>query len=232
MQGEFFMNEELKAPTKAHASCLLLIDTSSSMAGEKLDSVNDGIRIFLEQLNCDEKARDTVDVAIVTFDSTVTVIQEFMPASSVSTPPVLQANGLTSMGEGLEKAIEMVINRKNLYATEGVESYIPWIVMFTDGAPTDDISRAKQRLDNENAKSSSGRGRIHLWALAVKGADVSILNQLTKRVLYITDRDYTKIFDWTRKSMAIISASQVGEIPQFESFEGTGAQTNFPCGWE
>ena len=103
--------------------------------------------------------------------------------------------------------------------------------MFTDGAPTDDISRAKQRLDNENAKGSSGRGRIHLWALAVKGADVSILNQLTKRVLYITDKDYTKIFDWTRKSMAIISASQVGGIPQLESLEGTGAQINLPSDW-
>lgn len=225
------MSEELKAKTRAHATCLLLIDTSGSMAGERLDSVNEGIKVFFEQLNNDDRARDIVDVAIVTFDSSVSVVQPFMPVSSVQEPPVLQPGGTTSMGAGLDKAIDLVLERKNLYASEGVESFIPWIVMFTDGGPTDSIDFAKQRLDAENAKSLSGRGRIHLWALAVQGADVDVLQSLTKRVLYVVDKDYTKIFDWTRKSMAIVSASQPGEIPQLESFDGTGAQTNCPSDW-
>lgn len=222
---------ELKAVSRQHAQCLLLIDTSSSMSGDKINSVNEGIKVFFEQLNNDEQARDVVDVAIVTFDSNVTIVQEYMPVSSIDTPPVLSVNGLTSMGKGLEKAIDMVIERKNLYLEEGVESYIPWIVMFTDGEPTDDITIAKQRLEQENANSVSGRGRIQLWALAVKGANVEVLKSLTKRVLYVTDSDYTKIFDWTRKSLAIVSASKPGELPQFDSFEGTGAQTNCPSDW-
>lgn len=222
---------ELRAETKPHATCLILVDTSGSMFGERIDSVNRGIKTFLEQLNNDERSRDTVDVAIVKFDSTVSVVQEFMPASAVKELPSLSSGGATAMGQGLEKAIDMVLERKNLYNSQGIESYIPWIVMFTDGEPTDDILRAKQRLDAENAKSSSGRGRIQLWALAVEGADYDTLKSLTKRVLYVTENDYTKIFDWTRKSLAIISVSRVGEVPDLPSLEGTGAQTNLPSDW-
>lgn len=225
------MSEFFKAPSRDHASCLLLIDTSGSMTGEKINSVNNGIRVFFEQLKNDEKARDTVDVAIVTFDSSVSVVQEFMPASSVEVAPILHTGGLTSMGAGLQKAIDMVLERKNFYQSIGVDSFIPWIVMFTDGEPTDSILEAKQRLDAENAKSTSGRGRIQLWALAVQGADVNTLNSLTKRVLYVTDNDYTKIFDWTRKSLAIISDSKPSEIPELPSLEGTGAQVNLPSDW-
>lgn len=227
------MNNEdtILVPQSAHATCLILVDTSGSMGGERIKSVNDGLRQFYQQLLADEQAKDIIDVAVVSFNDSVEVIQEFMPVSLVTEIPELTATGLTAMGKGLETAIEMVLERKRIYDMEGIESFIPWIVMFTDGAPTDDISVAKQRLDAENAKSNSGRGRIQLWTLAVEGASIDTLQSLTPRNLWITGNDYSKIFDWTRKSLAVISQSKPGDRPVLPNLEGTGAQTNIPSDW-
>jgi uncharacterized protein YegL len=56
-------------------ACVLLLDTSGSMAGEKIDALNEGIRTFKEELQGDPLASRRVEVAIVTFDSQVQVVQ-------------------------------------------------------------------------------------------------------------------------------------------------------------
>ena len=221
--------DKIMAKQEGHASCLIMVDTSGSMYGDKIASVNAGISTFLEQLKADKRARETVDIAVISFGGSVNVVQEFSPAALIDSIPSLSADGGTPMGEALDRAITMVLDRKHLYDAKGVQSFIPWIVMFTDGEPTDDITFAKQRLDAENAKSTSGKGRIQLWTLAVQGANVALLQSLTKRNLYITDSDYTKIFDWTRKSLALVSASKPGDQVQLTPVEG--AQTNIPTDW-
>ena len=244
-------SDKIMAKQEAHASCLIIVDTSGAM-GDKIASINAGISTFLEQLKADKKARETVDIAVISFGGSVNVVQEFSPAALIDSIPPLSADVGTPMGEALDKAITMVLERKYMYQTNGVESFIPQVVMFTASEPTDDIMFAKQRLNAENAKSTSGKGRIHLWTFAVQGADVSLLQSLTKRNLYATDSDYTKIFDWARKSLGLVSYSYRGqtfgdtqpqklpevwlrpETSQRDQVQLTpveGAQTGVPADW-
>ena len=61
--AEFADNPEPRCP------CLLLVDTSGSMKGERIDSLNEGLRTFRRELLRDGLAARRVEVAVVTFDS-------------------------------------------------------------------------------------------------------------------------------------------------------------------
>jgi Uncharacterized protein encoded in toxicity protection region of plasmid R478, contains von Willebrand factor (vWF) domain, COG4245 len=116
-------------------ACVLLLDTSGSMAGEKIDALNEGIRTFKEELQGDPLASRRVEVAIVTFDSQVQVVQDFVTVDAFE-PPLLGASGQTAMGTGILRALELVRERKAVYKRNGIAYYRPWIFMITDGEPT------------------------------------------------------------------------------------------------
>ena len=54
--------------------------------------------------------------------------------------PVLRASGMTPMGEGIRYALEEVRQRCHLYHQMGIECFKPFVMMITDGIPTDDVS--------------------------------------------------------------------------------------------
>jgi uncharacterized protein YegL len=60
--------------------CILLLDVSGSMFGAPINALNEGLRIFRDELNKDGLAKKRVDIAIVTFESTVKVVQDFVTA--------------------------------------------------------------------------------------------------------------------------------------------------------
>ena len=60
--------------------------------------------------------------------------------------PTLIASGSTPMGEALERAIDRVAARKRRYKEAGVQYYRPWLLLITDGAPTDDWQSAAQSV--------------------------------------------------------------------------------------
>lgn len=190
-----------------HMACLFLVDTSGSMAGDPISELNAGLNRFKQEVCEDATTREVLDVAIVSFNHEVQVVQEFTPVEYMM-PVNLVANGGTNMGAALRQAIQMVDDRYRFYRRAGSEPYCPWIVMITDGYPTDSIAGLPeefQRLDDE--------GKMRLWSLAVSGADTKILNQLGhgKRVLVLRDYDFSKFFDWVNKSMRSISVSSPGE---------------------
>ena len=81
---EFAENPEPRCP------CVLLLDTSSSMQGAPIDALNQGLRTFKDELMTDPLASRRVEVAVVTFDSEVRVIQDFVTADQFQ-PPTLAA---------------------------------------------------------------------------------------------------------------------------------------------
>jgi len=222
-KGGITMSEELMqrkyddAPaiinaSEHHMACLFLVDTSGSMAGEPIQELNEGLRRFKEQVCEDKTTREVLDVAVVEFNSNVRVVQPFVPVEYMENMNLV-ANGGTSMGAGLRTAIDMIDERYRFYRNTGSEPYCPWIVMITDGYPTDSIEGLQEeilRLDEES--------KLRLWSLAVEGADTNQLNQLChgKRVLVLKDYDFTKFFDWVNKSMRHISVSSPGVKPAAE----------------
>lgn len=196
------------SPNEPHLACVLLVDTSSSM-GESgaIHSLNEGIARFKEQLSKDGMAKRRVDVAIIEFNSIVTLVQDFSPVFRLKDIK-LTANGMTAMGEAIEFAIDKVKERNNLYAEMGTPCFKPWIFMITDGLPTDNIENAIKKVQEEEAK---GRfGKLRFIVLGVGNYDRNTMFQITNRVLEMKDIDFSKTFDWMAESMIEISVSRVG----------------------
>ena len=96
---EFADNPEPRCP------CLLLLDTSSSMRGEKIAQLNAGLGMFSEQLRADSMAAKRVEVGVMTFGP-VRVLKPFTTADAFR-PPVLEASGGTPMGEAIVRAVNL-----------------------------------------------------------------------------------------------------------------------------
>ena len=78
----------------------MLTDVSSSMYGEKIGKLNEGLITFAEELKSDQLASIRTEIAIITFSSTVEKAQDFVTADQFN-PPTLVANGTTMMSEGI-----------------------------------------------------------------------------------------------------------------------------------
>ena len=102
---EFAENPETRCP------CVLLLDTSGSMDGEKITALNRGLKTFQRALQRDELAAQRVEVGIVTFGP-VHVAQEFMSAQQFEAPSLI-AQHATPMGQAVEKAIQMIEEKRS-----------------------------------------------------------------------------------------------------------------------
>ena len=206
---EFEHNPDPRCP------CVLLLDTSGSMAGAPIEALNRGISIFYEDVRKDDLASQRVEVAIVTFgNGGVQKVQDFTTlgdrgevAESVE-PPILLAGGNTPMGSAINPGFEMLRQRKDSYNKNGVPSYRPWMLLITDGVPTDYWQAATQHVHQE--EQSKG---VIFFAIGVgEEADMQILSQISVRPpLMLQGLKFKELFLWLSRSTKNVSASKPGD---------------------
>jgi uncharacterized protein YegL len=192
-------------------ACVLLLDTSGSMNGAPIEELNRAMAEFKNALSKDAQASARVEVAVVTFgEGGVAIVQDFVSAGDFQ-PPMLQAGGITPLGDGLNQALDLVADRKATYKANAVDYYRPWIILITDGAPTDDgvWQGAAARLKMEESRKG-----VLCWCFGVDSAEASVLKQIAPERAYLL-REYTgsfgKIFRWVSSSMARVSQSTPGD---------------------
>jgi uncharacterized protein YegL len=200
------LNPEFALNPDPRCACVLLIDTSGSMNGTPINELNMGLQTFQKDLAEDSLASRRVEIAIVTFgDGGVTKIQDFVTADQF-TPPELGTSGQTPMGEAIHLALDLVEARKNEYKQNGISYYQPWVLLITDGAPTDDWRSAAQRVQSEtNAR------RVTFFAVGVRNADMNVLTQITTRALKLDGLKFNELFVWLSQSQKKVSGSKPGD---------------------
>lgn len=196
---EFAENPEPRCP------CVLLLDTSSSMQGESIRQLNEGIKGFKEELMADSMAVKRIEIAVVTFGP-VKVESDFQTAD-IFEPPLLKTNEKTPMGSAIEKAIDMINFRKDTYRQNGISYYRPWIFMITDGEPTDNCTNAA-RLIREGEDSRA----FMFFAVGVDRANMKTLGRISVREpLKLKGLRFKELFSWLSNSLGSVSRSVPGE---------------------
>lgn len=211
---EFAENPEPRVP------CVLLVDTSTSMSGPRLDELNAGLELYRDELLADPLAAKRVEVALVTFGGRVTRLVEFVTASEFD-PPRLQAIGGTPMGEAISTALDMIEERKSSYRENGVAYYRPWAFMITDGEPNDHWKPVVSRVHAGEANKS-----VSFFAVGVEGANMEVLREIcVRQPLWLQGMKFRELFSWLSNSQQAVSRSSPGdEVPLQDPTVG-------PQGW-
>lgn len=200
--------------------CVLLLDTSYSMKGEKMRRLNQGFAAFRRDILANPMASQSVELCVVSFGP-VQVRSDFSLLTEINDLR-FTADGCTPMKEALELAMLKVNQRKQSYVQHGISYYRPWIFLLTDGAPTDD----------RGLPSDSYRSLIHPLELAAQeqkftlftvGIDVDargrdVLNDLSRpfkgRCLDLDNLRFEEMFLWLSGSLSRVSQSTPGEQVQ------------------
>lgn len=200
-----FSSAEFADNPEPRCACVLLLDTSGSMSGSPIAQLNAGLRQFKDELSSDALAAKRVEIAVISFGP-VTVVSDF-ETPDVFSPPTLSASGDTPMGSAIEKALDLVESRKNLYRGNGISYYRPWLFLITDGSPTDSWSSAARRIKDDEALK-----RLKFLAVGVEGADMDTLRKISvSEPLHLKKLDFKEMFSWLSNSLRSVSQSSPGE---------------------
>ncbi len=181
-----------------------VLDVSESMAGENLQKMEDGMALLMHSLRTDPHALESVYLSVIAFAG---IAQTIVPLVDVVSfyPPKLPIGSGTSLGAALQELIKQIDSSIVTTTPEQKGDWKPFVYLFTDGKPTDNVDAAILTWQKNYAK------KVNLIAVAFgKYADLAVLRRLTDTVLVFEDAqkdDFRKFVQWVTASVVIQSKS-------------------------
>ena len=161
----------------------LLIDTSGSMRGEPIQSVNTGLQTIMATLRQDPYASELVHMGILTFDRQVRKVQELCKVGELQLTEIHCAqSGPTMMGAALKELLKSI--QEEQFQMEEQEDWSPLLFLMTDGKPSD-LLEFKQAVP---LVKQAGFGKIVACAAGPKACP-DFLEELTDNVVTLDTLD-------------------------------------------
>lgn len=245
------MEDLLDNPTPRIPICLCL-DTSSSMlritGGETVDTgrtvfqdgkewtiveggvtaleeLQEGVNLFYQAIADDEVAKYGAEICIVTFDSSAKTLVNYATIDIQPTPPSLEADGETALGEGVNLALDLLESRKNEYKDAGVDYYQPWLVLMTDGEP----NGAAAELERSIARTVQlvNDRKLTVFPIGIgpeAGMEVLAKFSPKRAPLRLKGMNFKAFFEWLSQSVSVVSQSMPGDAIRLdvEGIKGWG----------
>ena len=126
---------------------IFLVDTSGSMDGAKIASLNTAVREALNDVGEISKNNSDaqIKVAVLEFSNGVQWMYPQPIESESFKWQDLTANGLTSLGAAYSELNEK-LSKSQGFMTEPTGSRAPAMILITDGMPTDDYKHSLTKL--------------------------------------------------------------------------------------
>lgn len=189
----------------------IVIDTSGSMNGEPIASVNVGLQAMVHALRQDPHALDSVHLSLITFDNEVKEIFSLTPLDQVQIPEITcPKSGATNLGAALELTINSIEKNVQRSSADHKGDWRPMMFLMTDGAPSDTACFNAMVTKIRNGQF----GKIIACAAGPKAKE-EFLKQITDTVVSLDTTDsaaFANFFKWVSASV--------------EQTSGAGASTN------
>lgn len=183
----------------------LLLDTSGSMRGEPIESVNVGLRSMLASLRQNPYALESVYLSIITFDSTVQEVLPLTALTQLQLPEIVCPNsGATFLGEALEFVCDRLQRDLVKADAEQAGDWRPLLFIMTDGKPSDTLAYEEAIPRVKSAPFAA--------VIACAAGPKSVpdqLKELTNQVVSLDTMDsatFASFFQWV--SAAVVSGGQ------------------------
>lgn len=204
------IDAELQINGAQRSPCVLLLDTSTSMKNfGRIDSLNAALKQFEQKIKTDETISQQVLLNVISFGGKVCAGDDWVSAASFKAP-VLEADGMTPMGEAMTVALAAVEDIRGKLRAEGIPYTKPWIFLVSDGAPND---QGWQQAAAESRGQAEAR-KVVVWPIAVPPeADAAALQLFAARnmnVYAIDESDFHEFFSWLFTSLGAVSRSRSG----------------------
>ena len=184
-------------------ACMLMLDTSASMFGAPIRELNAGVQAFISAIQEDDMAACSVELGVITAGGKVTEQLPFTTGMNISQSRQFIASGLTPLGEAMELALDRLEERTESYRKAGVAYYQPWLVVISDGVPTDQWQGVSVR-----ARTLAQQRKLVVMPVGVEEADLEALSAFSTRPAKRLDGlKFREFFLWLSASMSRVSAS-------------------------
>ena len=183
-----------------------LIDTSGSMLGSKIGSVNDAIENVLPIIGeiSDENPDAEINVAALEFSTGTRWLYDEPKDAKEFIWQQVEAEGLTSLGEACEE-LNKKLSRTGGFMSSPSGCYAPAIILLSDGGPTDNFDKGLKLLQG----NSWFKNAIKIAIAIGDDADKEVLRQFTdaqEAVITVHNIEALK----TMIRIIAITSSQIG----------------------
>ena len=186
---EFTVSEARPLPV------ILLLDSSGSMEGDKINILNAAVREMLQSFASEDDISAAIHVGVIQFGRTVGWHQPLLPVEDVINQwSDLTASGKTPLGQALT-LLQDSLEDRNIVSPR---AYRPTIVLVSDGKPTDDWGGPMAELLASPRASKAARFAMGIGA----DADSVILSQIIN----------------TASGSRVFEAHEAGRIQKFFRF--------------
>ena len=190
----------------------------------RLDELKSGVELFYNAIRDDETALYSAEICIVTYDSEARCVQDFTTLENRAVDvPEMHADGGTSMGEGVNLALDLLEKRKAQYKEAGTDYYQPWLVLMTDGQPNGDFEELRRAINR--AVDMQNNKKLILFPIGIGDeAGMETLKEFSPKrpPLRLKGLKFKEFFEWLSQSVSTTSTSRPGETLPLGNTDGWG----------
>ena len=182
-----------------------VVDTSGSMHGSKIGTVNSAIEEIVPELKdiSENNADAQIKVATLSFSTGAQWVQSEPVAAENFRWDYLDANGVTDLGEACRQLNEKL--SRNAFMSDATGSFAPAIFLMSDGEPTDNYKRGLDILKQNNWFKKAIKVAIAIG----DDANKNVLTDFTGNVeAVITVHDPESLKKWIQ--FVSVRASEIG----------------------
>ena len=170
IEGAQYLWRQAKRPVDV----TLVVDTSGSMSGDKINTARNSLVEFINQLSNGDR------VQIVLFNSQVSVLSPLTPLADKREELVRRVSGIIEGGD--TSLYDAALEAYQQLETDGDPEHIRAVVVLSDGEDTSSVRTWQEVLQEIGANGEEeGGNSIKIFTIAFgSGADTTVLQQMAE----------------------------------------------------